>query len=212
MSTDLIQGCRPEALSAFLALSPTERGKAIDLWYRSHQPSTSKRYVRQRYHLETFKALIDELEAHVLDYGFTAPLEQGGNRMSNPGGPMMAKLATVEGALTDAQTLDSRYEPLKKRFDALQQKCTVEYELLAIRQTRPNFSQVSPASEPQAPHSICVDRRGRRAEVLYRGEGVTGQRTVLARIYDLGEETSGQLWSGAEHVFDQSWQAAPHEF
>lgn len=62
------------------------------------------------------------------------------------------------------------------------------------------------AAQRATPPETCINRWGKRAEVLYRGEGTTGNRTVLARIYDQGEPTSNQLWSGSEDVFNQSWQ------
>lgn len=65
------------------------------------------------------------------------------------------------------------------------------------------------AAKQATPPETCFDRWGNRAEVLYRGEGTTGQRTVLARVYDHSSTTSGRLWNGEERVFDQSWQAQP---
>ncbi|GGI75615.1 hypothetical protein [Deinococcus wulumuqiensis] len=68
-------------------------------------------------------------------------------------------------------------------------------------------AQVEALVEREAPE-YRVSNFGKRGEVLYRGEGVPGQRIVLWRVWEANGECGSVLQSD-EEAFDSLWHPIP---
>lgn len=118
-----------EALNAFQALTPAERGLIVEQWYAQHQPRSRTRYKRERYSLQLLQDLLDTTEKHVQEYGFYRRVSS----VDYTGSSLMGRLNTIEGSLTNPQVAHPAYLPLKTRLDALRRKYQLEHELLKSR-------------------------------------------------------------------------------
>lgn len=70
------------------------------------------------------------------------------------------------------------------------------------------FKALSQSQQPTPALEVRHDRRGKRADVLYRGDGIGGQRIVLMRVYDQGSTESGQLLQADEEAYLALWNEA----
>lgn len=121
----------PDALDAWAALTPEQRGAVVTGWFKAQHPSLKGRYKRERYSLGTFEQLLTETEAALAE----------ANEVTVNLARRIAQCQRVEGSLTAAQVVDPAYPALKLRLDALTTRQQAYYETLKLNRSQRQTEQ-----------------------------------------------------------------------